>query len=193
VGEWAMLPSLGREGRRGGWARATIRPLGRGGPNGSGRTGRGRFRARGFVRRHHGQPTRFSCNSASCVRSSRISPCIWDVTAPTKKKHMGRNAKKVGRHQPASEPTDADRAMSEMKAQKAAAIQCLTSCLMRGPFVVVWCGEPRCDARLGSESSRRTQRTMLASLPKLIGGPYLAPAVRPGGRTRAQQPFDRHD
>jgi len=43
---------------------------------------------------------------------------------PTKKKHIGRNAKKAGRHQLESDDlTEANNAMSEMKAQKAAGIQ----------------------------------------------------------------------
>jgi hypothetical protein len=36
---------------------------------------------------------------------------------------MGKKAKKAGRHHPASGPLDANRAMNEMKAQKAAGIQ----------------------------------------------------------------------
>jgi hypothetical protein len=36
---------------------------------------------------------------------------------------MGRNAKKAGRHHSAFDLLDANRAMSEMKAQKAAGIQ----------------------------------------------------------------------
>ena len=75
------------------------------------------------------QPTRFSYISTICFRSSRISRCIWEVAAPTKKKHMGRNAKKAGRHHPASGLLDANRAVSEMKTQKAAGIQGPSVCL----------------------------------------------------------------
>jgi hypothetical protein len=42
---------------------------------------------------------------------------------PTKKKHMGRNAKNAGRHHPASGPTDANKAMNEMKPQNNAGTQ----------------------------------------------------------------------
>jgi hypothetical protein len=76
-----------------------------------------------FVRWPLAQPTRFPCNSTIWVRRSRISRCIRAVAAPTKKKHMGRNAKKAGRHHSAFDLLDANRAMSEMKAQKATGIQ----------------------------------------------------------------------
>ena len=69
------------------------------------------------------QRTLFHCKSAICFRSSEISRCIRDVAAPTKKKHIGRNAKKAGRHHPGSDPLDADRARRERKAQKAAGVQ----------------------------------------------------------------------
>ena len=53
-----------------------------------------------------------------------VSPPLKEASRLTKKKHIGRNAKNVGRHQPESgERTDANRAMSEIKAQKAAGIQ----------------------------------------------------------------------
>src|SRR6185436_17146097 len=42
--------------------------------------------------------TLFPRGSASCVRIVRNSRCIWKVTLPTKKKHIGRKAKKAGRH-----------------------------------------------------------------------------------------------
>jgi len=62
--------------------------------------------------------------SVNRCRRARNSRCIWVVAVPTKKKHIGRNAKNAGRHQPESgEPTDANRAMSEIKAQNAAGIQ----------------------------------------------------------------------
>jgi len=63
-------------------------------------------------------------NSVSRCRNSRNSRCICVVALPTKKKHMGRNAKKAGRHQPESpELLEANNAISEMKAQNAAGIQ----------------------------------------------------------------------
>ena len=66
----------------------------------------------------------FCSNSVIRCRNSRNSPCICVVALPTKKKHIGRNAKKAGRHQPESgELMEADKAMREMKAQKAAGIQ----------------------------------------------------------------------
>ena len=80
------------------------------------------------------QSTCFACISASGFRRSRISHCIWYVTDPTKKKHMGRNAKKVGLHQFARELTDTHSAMSEMNAQNAAGSQCLMICLISPPY-----------------------------------------------------------
>ena len=66
----------------------------------------------------------FRSNSVIRCRNSCNSRCICVVALPTKKKHIGRNAKKAGRHQPESgERTDANRAMSEMKAQNPAGIQ----------------------------------------------------------------------
>jgi hypothetical protein len=63
-------------------------------------------------------------NSVIRYHKSRSSRCICVVALPTKNKHIGRNAKKAGRHQHESvEPMEANRAMSEMKAQNAGDIQ----------------------------------------------------------------------
>jgi len=88
--------------------------------NGSG--GDGNYvRAPGSIMR---QFAFFCSNSVNRCRRVRNSRCIWVVAVPTKKKHIGKNAKNIGRHQPESgEPTDANRAMSEIKAQNAAGIQ----------------------------------------------------------------------
>ena len=65
-------------------------------------------------------------NSAILRRNSHNSRYICVVALPTKKKHIGRKEKKAGRHQPEStELPEANRAMSEMKAQNAAGIQWL--------------------------------------------------------------------
>jgi len=57
-------------------------------------------------------------------RKSRNSRCICAVALPTKMKQIGKNAKKAGRHQPESaELMEANKAMSEMNAQKTAGIQ----------------------------------------------------------------------
>jgi hypothetical protein len=55
---------------------------------------------------------------------------------PTKKKHIGRNAKKGIRPQPESdEKTEPAKAMSEMEAQNAAGIQWVMF------FIILWIGK----------------------------------------------------
>ena len=93
-----------------------------------------------FDRLDDGQANEFQCVHGALPPF----PLKWLAAAPTpsiaaaelatrgasglsrsqRRKHIGRNAKNAGRHQPASgEPTDANRAMSQIKAQYAAGIQ----------------------------------------------------------------------
>lgn len=103
------------------------------------------------LRRHSAQPTCFSCNSVSCLRSSRISRCICDVAAPTKKKHIGKKAKNAGRHHSEFEPVEAKSAVSEMKAQNAAGVQWPSVCFIRLSIsVMVLICERKCCLALQS-------------------------------------------
>jgi len=70
------------------------------------------------------QANLFCSKSASRFLNSRNSRCIPKVKNPTKTKHIGKNEKKAGRHQPESGGLlEADNAVNEMNAQNAAGTQ----------------------------------------------------------------------
>jgi hypothetical protein len=70
-----------------------------------------------------GQLDFFCSKSATFRRNSWISRCMWEVAAPTKKKHIGRKQRNIIFQPPASEIICIKTAIDDKNPQNAAGIQ----------------------------------------------------------------------